>query len=433
MTQKPKNEYHSGSFPLVLKLLIPLAGLFMVALLTEPSYFFVIAAGLFGILAILIPLQIRLNRSRSAFELQSQDIRERINLIDFSLQKEDLSIRTFQEKIVDFSKLKELTDRLILSLTLDETTDTLSDAVRELLGDEDSTVILYLLHSKTGELGISKSHTGQMKINIKMKQGDGFDHYMAKTMRPLLIGDVKSDYRFDIDKLDIGKDRVVQSLISVPVTIGRKALGILRVDSPHAERFSTQDLRFLTTIGDLGAIAIENAQLYNHVQQLAIKDSLTDLYLRRYLMERMASELTRHLDNGGKLSFLMIDIDKFKGYNDKFGHIAGDIVLKTVGALLGDYFSEAGQLVCRYGGEEFAVMLPDTPKDKAVEMAEELRGLVEQKMVILRREKTKITISVGVATFPDDAKVRDTLINQADQALYQAKNSGRNCVRSAQP
>lgn len=428
MTHQPNNASHRENLPFILILLVPLVGLFLLALATEVSFFFIIAAALFGILCVLVPAQLRFNRNQAAFDLQLQDISERINLIDFSLQKEDRTIRSFEDKIVDFSNLKRLTENLIMCLTLDETTQALSDEVRALLGDEDSTVILYLFHSKTGELGISSSHKGELKVNIKNKKGDEFDEYLAKTMRPLIIEDVKSDYRFDIEKIKVGGSRSIMSLISVPMAVESKSLGILRIDSSVPQKFDTQDLRFLTTMGDLGAIAIENAQLYNHVQQLAIRDGLTGLYLRRYLMERLGQELSRHLSNGNEMSFVMIDIDKFKAYNDKFGHMAGDIVLKTVGSLLYEFFDQPGQLVSRYGGEEFAVLLADCSKEKAAELADELRKLVEMKMVILRREKTKITVSIGVAVFPGDAKMQDELIHKADQALYRAKEFGRNQV-----
>lgn len=428
MTQKQKKEYRKSSLSLTILLLTPLIGLFVLAVSVDLRVFILIGFSLSAILIVLLPAHFRLTKMRAAAELQLQDIRERMNLVDFSIQKEDRTIRSIQDKITDFSQLKVFTEKLSLCLTLEETTKTLSREVRRLLGDADSTVILYLFHSKTGDLGISSSHKGQMRVNLKAKRGDEFDHFIVKTMQPLLIEDIKSDYRFDIDKIQVQDERSIGSLISVPLTVERRALGILRIDSPLDHKFNTQDLRFLRTIGDVGAVAIENAQLYQHVQQLAIKDGLTGLYLRRYLQERMPPEVTRQIQNGGHLAFMMIDIDNFKVYNDKFGHMAGDIVLKAVGEFLLDFFDQPGCLICRYGGEEFAVMLPDCDKKTAAKLAEDMREEIAMKMVILRREKTNITVSAGVAALPDDAKVYDELIKAADQALYRAKESGRNQV-----
>ena len=155
-----------------------------------------------------------------------------------------------------------------------------------------------------------------MRVNIKSKKGDIFDQWLVKTMQPLLIEDTKSDYRFDIDRVMPQDSRAIASLISVPLMVGNKALGILRIDSPDENHFMTEDLRFLTTIGDLGAVAIENAQLYERVEQLAIKDALTGLYLRRHLLDRFPEEINRQMRSKGQFAFMMIDLDSFKKYND---------------------------------------------------------------------------------------------------------------------
>src|SRR3989338_2536530 len=198
-----------------------------------------------------------------------------------------------------------------------------------------------------------------MRVNLKSKRGDIFDEWVIKTLQPLLIEDAKSDFRFDLEKFTPEETRAVCSLISVPLVIGNRALGILRVDSSRENYFSTDDLRFLSTIADLGAVAVENAQLYERIEDLAIRDGLTGLYLRRYLLERLGEELSLQLRRKKELSFLMIDLDRFKQYNDQFGHMAGDIVLKTVSGILQETFKEPGNRVCRYGGEEFAVLLPE--------------------------------------------------------------------------
>jgi len=242
---------------------------------------------------------------------------------------------------------------------------------------------------------------------------------------------VGTDFRFDLNKMDAEDKRLIKSLISTPLIVGEKTLGILRVDSTVAHQFSTDDLRFLRTISDLTSIAIENAQLYEHLETMAIKDGLTGLFLRRHMMERLQEEISREMRRGEELSFLMIDLDHFKKYNDNFGHMAGDIVLKTISQALEEHFNHPGELVCRYGGEEFCVFLPDCPKLKAVQLANEFRKKIEGREIILRRQKTRVTVSIGVAAFPKDAPGRDELIFKADEALYQAKENGRNKVCAA--
>jgi diguanylate cyclase (GGDEF)-like protein len=303
--------------------------------------------------------------------------------------------------------------------------------VNKLFGDKDSTIILYLFHSKTGELGLSSSQKGQMRVNIKSKKGDVFDQWLVKTMQPLLIEDTKRDFRFDMERVLPLDSREIGSLIGVPLMVGHKALGLLRIDSPCENHYTTEDLRFLTTIGDIGAVAIENAQLYERVEQLAITDGLTGLYLRRYLLGRMPEEISRQIRRKGALAFLMLDLDHFKQYNDRFGHVAGDIVLRTVGKLLADFFCAPGMFVCRYGGEEFSVLLPDCKPEKAMEMAEEIRKTIDGQTIMLRREQSKITVSIGVASFPKNARSTQELVHKADLALYQAKEQGRNRVCTA--
>jgi len=428
LTQKPKTQLFNFSILLIAVLLAPLIGFFVFATVFEPKFFILLAAGLAACILYLIPLRNRLIEKQSEIKLQIQNYTEQTNLVEADIQQEQIAIEAFRNKIVNFSQLKGLTERLSMCLTLEDTSKTFSAEVNRLFGDKDTTIILYLFHSKTGELGISSSQKGQMRINIKSKKGDAFDQWLVKTMQPLLIEDTKSDYRFDADRIVPQDAREIGSLISVPLMVGNKALGILRIDSSHENHFATEDLRFLTTIGDLGAVAIENAQLYERVEQLAIKDGLTGLYLRRYLLDRMPEEISRHLRRKNHMAFLMLDLDKFKQYNDKFGHVAGDIVLRTVSMLLADLFKDPGMLVCRYGGEEFSVLLPDCTQQKALEMAEEIRKRIAEQTIILRREKTRITASIGVAIFPKDAQNPKELVHKADLALYRAKEEGRNKV-----
>jgi diguanylate cyclase (GGDEF)-like protein len=205
-------------------------------------------------------------------------------------------------------------------------------------------------------------------------------------------------------------------------------VGIIRLDSYLPGRFSKEDLRSLKTIGDVSAVALENAQLYDRVEDMAIRDSLTGLYLRRHMMERLGEEINRHLRRDQEIAFVMIDLDFFKKYNDQFGHMAGDLVLQHLGQLIREQFGDPGNLTCRYGGEEFCIVLTDCDKKKAVQKTEALVRHVEKDGIVLRREKTRITISAGVAVFPQDAKTREELIQKADDALYEAKRKGRNRV-----
>ena len=369
-------------------------------------------------------------RRWAAVELQKQDILEKTNLLEIELARERELIRALEQKIIDYSALKGLTEKLCGVFNLDDTARTFCAEVNKIFGHPDHTVILYLFQDKIGGLGIAASQKNQTEIHLKAKKGDLCDELVVKTLKPLLVEDIKSDFRFDLEKMGRVEDRFVRSLMSVPLLIGNKAIGILRVDSPAANHFSSEDIRLLTAIGDLGAVAIENAQLYERVENLAIHDSLTGLYLRRTMLDRLSYEINRHVHAKAALSFLMVDLDFFKKYNDSFGHTAGDIVLKTVANILSEFFEKPGNLVCRYGGEEFAVILPDCPKKEALNLAQAVRQKIADREILLRREKTHVTVSIGLAVCPTDALTREDLIQKADMALYRAKKGGRNKVVS---
>jgi diguanylate cyclase (GGDEF)-like protein len=424
---KPKKPLFKLYFLVVFSFLLPLGGFFIYAAKYHVAFLYLAAALVINIILLMVFHQ-RLAQKQSFITLQKEEYFEKTNMLKAELSNEWQMIEAFRRKIINYSQLKDLTEKLSMCLNLEETSNVLSIEVGKLFGHKDITVILYLFHSKLGELGIYSSQKGQMQINLKAKKGDIFDQWVVKTLHPLLVEDANNDFRFDIDKVSSEDFREIRSVISAPLMEGKKILGILRVDSPLPCHFTTEDLRFLRTIADLTSIAVENAQLYQSLEDLAIKDGLTGLYLRRHLVGRFDEEMARSLRNKKDLSFMLIDLDYFKKYNDTFGHIAGDIVLRNIAGVLSEHFKEPGNLICRYGGEEFCVLLPDCSKAKASKLAEDLRTKIHAQQIVLRRQKTSVTVSIGVATFPKDAKLREELILKADEALYKAKREGRDQV-----
>jgi len=212
-------------------------------------------------------------------------------------------------------------------------------------------------------------------------------------------------------------------VIAAPLISQKKVIGILRVESREAEAYVSDDLRLLTTLSDLAAIALENAKLYRRIEELAISDGLTGLYCQRYFKERLEEDILKATRLRQPLSLLMIDIDGFKSYNDKYGHTAGDIVLKSIGDIMKSSI-ELGDLAARYGGEEFVIILFGKDKKGAKSLGEAVRKKIGSQKFILRQVETHVTVSIGCATLPEDAVARDDLIRTADAALYQAKSGG---------
>ena len=415
-------------FFLIVGVSILTAVFFWFAVVINQQFFGYILVCLAVCIVYLFIIRQYLSKEYAVNELRMRDLEERININTVIMNKSSAVISSLRKKIVNFDQMKEVMENLNKCLYVEDTSKILSLEVKRLLGDEETKISLYLFHSRTGELGASFLHKGQMRMNREDEECDFYDRWVIKSMSPLIVEDTQSDYRFSPEENNFIEHRSVISLISIPLMIGNKMLGILRVDSVMECKFTTADLRVLQTIGDLGSIAIENAQLYENVERLAICDGLTGLYLRKYLFDCIPQEIERSKNQNEDISFVMIDLDKFKKYNDEFGHTAGDIVLKIMGRVLKESFCDEGMLVCRFGGEEFCVLLSKCAKARAQVLAEEFRRKIETETIILRRKKTNITVSIGVASFPMDANDKDDLVRFADEALYRAKALGRNRV-----
>jgi diguanylate cyclase (GGDEF)-like protein len=189
-------------------------------------------------------------------------------------------------------------------------------------------------------------------------------------------------------------------------------------------------MRFLATFASTVSIAVDNAQLYERQKSLAVSDGLTKLFNYRFFQERLREEVGRAKRYGFALSVIILDIDHFKKYNDTYGHQSGDALLQELSGILKSSARE-NDFVARYGGEEFVYLLQQANKDEAVLFAKRLRRRIadrpfEGESVL---PAGMVTVSLGVSSFPEDADDAEGLIHCADKALYEAKDSGRNCVR----
>lgn len=335
-----------------------------------------------------------------------------------------------QEKIRRYNSLKKIIEQLNQNLFLDSIATSLTEITFSLIASNKGTCMLYLIDEQAQAitLNLFKTKKEDKKLIIKTKQGDIFDLWVLRHAAPLLIEDIRKDFRFDLEKLKTLDQRPILSLISSPLLTEHSFLGILRMDGYVFGFYSQDDLRFLVTICDLGAVALENARLFQKTQELAIHDGLTSLFTKKYFSERLKEECKRSIRRDVSLSLLMLDIDYFKNYNDTFGHTAGDIILKKLSLTIVDFLKDHNPIVSRFGGEEFCVILPRMDKKKALAWAERLRAVIEQTKVTLRERATGVTVSIGVASFPDDANDEDDLIFKADRAMYKAKQKGRNRV-----
>lgn len=222
--------------------------------------------------------------------------------------------------------------------------------------------------------------------------------------------------------------RGVTSNANVPVQVSAKRIiGVLAVDNLFTQRRITRrDVMVLKNFATQAGLVIESIRLHEEVRQLSVTDELTGLFNRRYFERRLEEELVRARRYSRPLSFLYIDLDRFKSINDRFGHTAGDEVLRFCAKLL-QTSTRSVDTVARIGGEEFAVLLPETPQEGAVTLAERLVKRFASSRPPLPGLDTRVTLSIGVAAYPKQ-KSKDELYRVADQRLYQAKALGRNQV-----
>jgi two-component system, cell cycle response regulator len=220
-----------------------------------------------------------------------------------------------------------------------------------------------------------------------------------------------------------------QGVIIEPVLYKEIMLGLIVLAS--AKNYSVDALNRLSLFGQSLALAMHNALLFDRLERLAALDSLTGIYNRRFGMTRLHEEFGRTLRSNAPLGLIMMDIDHFKQVNDVYGHLTGDRVLLRFTRLAQSVLRE-GDILVRYGGEEFLAILPGASTKDVLNIAERIRHKIAESSITDGDEVIKVTVSIGGVSYPQiDVEKESNLVDRADQALYQAKESGRNCVNIA--
>ncbi len=382
---------------------------------------------------ILTSLIISVIRIKMLFQIKGyrnriEVLEPKLALLNKDFEESEKIKEALKRKFERLSNLKFIAEELSTTLTLEEVTRCATDRIIEIIPRADTSLI-YLVDDRypagdNPELVLSSVTTKAPESESGNMAADIFDRWMLRHVEPLIVTDAKRDFRFSIGAVEEIK-RDFRSLIASPLISENRIVGIVRLDSPTPDSFAPDDLRILDIFSDLVAVAIENALLYRKMEELARKDGLTELYLPRYFHMQMETMInSRRVKN---LSLLMLDIDYFKEYNDRYGHIAGDIMLRKIAASLSPHLLEHDFAV-RYGGEEFLLVLVDCDHRTAIERAESVRQEIAGQIFSLRREATQVTVSIGIATYPDDGKTKEELLHKADEWLYYAKEKGRNRI-----
>ena len=265
---------------------------------------------------------------------------------------------------------------------------------------------------------------------FKYDKGEDIVPKSAIEKKPYIVRNAREDHRCSqsfVELLDLTE------YIVIPMISKNVIVGVLLADNrTNGRKILEDDLMPLIMFSNQGAMAIENARLYEKIEALAVTDGLTQVYNHRYFQDSLKAELNRleryYKESTEKVSLMILDIDNFKKYNDAFGHQSGDTVLTEIGLILKG-LSRKVDVVARYGGEEFVVMMPATPKEGAAIFAERVRSGIENYKFEMRDGQVQsVTVSIGVSTYSEDAKTPQALIEKADKNLYLAKSEGKNRV-----
>jgi diguanylate cyclase (GGDEF)-like protein len=322
-----------------------------------------------------------------------------------------------EQKIRDISISYRISQTLISTLDLKTLLSKILDDLMKAFGFLNAAILL--VDEKTGVLHITaaKGYPDEI-VRKELRIGeDGITGYVGLTGKTYYSPDVTNDEHY---LLGIPN---VKSEVAIPLKIGDRIIGVLDVESEEYDAFDEWEIKLLSSIAAQIANSIEKSRLYEETKMLSLTDPLTELPNRRHFDIMMDAELRRSERYNRPLAVLLLDLDNFKKYNDKNGHIAGDKILIEYARIMKSTIRDI-DLICRYGGDEFVVVLPETDEIFARAVGERIRKKVEK-----TSKKMEITLSIGVASYPIDGDDKTTLINVSDKACYLAKRGGGNCVR----
>ena len=266
--------------------------------------------------------------------------------------------------------------------------------------------------------------------SFRLKMGEGVAGWVARTGEATIVNDTARDPRFT-RKIDKRTQFQTRSILCAPLVARGRTIGVLEIINKLGGRFTRADLALVLTLVEPCAIAIENAILFQRTEQLTITDDLTRLFNSRYLNLYLGREIKRCKRHGIPLSVIFLDLDGFKDINDQYGHLAGSGTLTEVGKILAQGVRES-DILARYGGDEFVVVLPETPSPGALVIAERLRRAIEEHPFLEAHGlSARISASFGIATYPDHAHSPEGLIQKADQAMYRVKERDKNGIEVA--
>lgn len=368
----------------------------------------------------------RLEAEKSSV-LNQETLKYSSHLKKKSLEIEKVNIQ-LKEQYEELAALFKVSRSLTSSLDQNLLFEKVFNILRDTLHCDRIVLLLYRPGSESLEITKTTGLDAGTVKGLSFNLGEGISGMAAANMKPIYSTDLSTDDR----NLNY-KGRWVSSgsLLSMPMVLQNRLIGVLNIHHQQVDAFNQVAQQMAQAIADQTAISIENSRLYEKTRTLSATDDLTGLANRRQFQDYLQREWAQARRYHSHFSLLMIDIDHFKNYNDTHGHLKGDIILKKIAALLLQN-TRGIDLVARFGGEEFVVLLPKSDKEGSFSVADKLCRCIEAEYFSGMEEsqaQKKLTISIGASTFPTDSTDIYALLNMADEALYQVKRTGRNAAK----
>ncbi|MFN4226831.1 MAG: diguanylate cyclase [Candidatus Ratteibacteria bacterium] len=343
------------------------------------------------------------------------NISDKIEFLQRENDKKNLLINDYKIESTFLTTVTEIIETFDENLTVDDVIEKILVAIKNVFKDE---IIIITLFGDRYKMSVKGD---------EIKIAEGLVEELSIKGRPILVNNISS-----FSQYKILADDGIKSFIICPLYQKRNVIGMLGVFSKHEKKFTLRDLNLLRMISVPISLMVENTELFDKIKTLSITDSLTQLYNRRHFEKLFLEILTKSQVNYKPVSVAICDIDFFKFYNDNNGHPAGDYVLKTVAEILKKGV-KGSDIICRYGGEEFILVFPDTSKENAIKICDKLRIAVKEFKFPNEENQPNgdLTISFGIASFPEDGLTPSELIKKADIALYEAKKTGKDKVVTA--
>ncbi len=338
------------------------------------------------------------------------------------------TVASLKQKIQELQALNEIVQAISSSLEPKKILRAIMEKAADLIKAEGWSVLLLDNNRRELVFEAAAGTAGKKLVGMRLKIGQGVAGWVARYGKSLIVPDVTKDPRF-YSGVDKKTNFTTKSILCVPMKSRDKIIGVVEVVNKIGdEQFTQDDLEIFEGLVAHITIALENAAIYRKMEQASLIDDLTQLYNSRYCNQFLDKFFTSRRTKQGIVSLIFLDIDFFKLVDDNFGHLVGSETLRYIGERL-KRVVRSGDVVARYGGDEYIIILPNTDKKTAAIIAERIRREVNKEpFYAFCNKKFSLSVTSGVATYPDDAKSRDELIGKADKAMYKGKLSGRDKV-----